>query len=186
MVKAKTANRHRQAALALVNGTVSIGLMALAARLSHQPLVFPSLGPTAFLLFYRPYAEASCPRNALIGHLIGALAGLGSLAAFGLLDQGPALTHLGAARIGAAATSLGLTAGAMIWVGTPHPPAGATTLIVSLGLLTQPQKLVILMIAVVLLTVQAFVINRLAGIPYPLWSPRQDAPPQAPAEKPSR
>jgi hypothetical protein len=171
MVKAKTANRHRQAALALVNGTVSIGLMALAARLSHQPLVFPSLGPTAFLLFYRPYAEASCPRNALIGHLIGALAGLGSLAAFGLLDQGPALTHLGAARIGAAATSLGLTAGAMIWVGTPHPPAGATTLIVSLGFLHTPAAVGVLMLGVVLLVAQGLVVNRWTGIDYPFWAP---------------
>jgi hypothetical protein len=28
------------------------------------------------------------------------------------------------------------------------------------------------MVAVVLLVVQGFVINRLAGIPYPVWSPR--------------
>jgi hypothetical protein len=27
------------------------------------------------------------------------------------------------------------------------------------------------MVAVVLLTIQAFVINRLAGIPYPVWNP---------------
>lgn len=38
--------------LALVNGVTSIGLMAVAAQLTHEPLVFPSLGPTAFLLFY--------------------------------------------------------------------------------------------------------------------------------------
>lgn len=30
----------------------------------------------------------------------------------------------------------------------------------------------ILMIAVMLLIVQAFVINRLAGVDYPLWNPR--------------
>jgi hypothetical protein len=32
-------------ALALLNGAVSIGLMSLAARLTREPLVFPSLGP---------------------------------------------------------------------------------------------------------------------------------------------
>jgi MFS family permease len=37
-------------------------------------------------------------------------------------------------------------------------------------LMTQPWQLVLLMIAVVMLTAQAFVINRLAGIPYPLWN----------------
>ncbi|HET8907240.1 MAG TPA: hypothetical protein VFN11_09780, partial [Ktedonobacterales bacterium] len=51
---------------------------------------------------------------------------------------------------------------------------GATTLIVSLGILTQPRQLIILMIAVALLTLQAIIINRLAGIDYPLWNPRRD------------
>src|SRR5215831_17484618 len=37
-----------------VNGFVSIGLMALAAMVSHTPFVFPSLGPTAFLFFFTP------------------------------------------------------------------------------------------------------------------------------------
>jgi CBS domain-containing membrane protein len=30
------------------------------------------------------------------------------------------------------------------------------------------------MVAVVLLTLQALVINRLAGIPYPLWNPHRE------------
>ncbi|TMC34988.1 MAG: HPP family protein, partial [Chloroflexi bacterium] len=40
-----------------------------------------------------------------------------------------------------------------------------------LGILTKPWQLLLLMAAVILLTIQAFVINRLAGIPYPLWNP---------------
>ncbi|HEU5423887.1 MAG TPA: HPP family protein, partial [Nitrolancea sp.] len=62
----------------------------------------------------------------------------------------------------------------MVLLRAPHPPAGATTLIVSLGILTAPHQLAILMVAVVLLTLQAFVINRLAGLPYPLWSTPRD------------
>ena len=50
-----------------------------------------------------------------------------------------------------------------------HPPAGATTLIVSLGIISKPNELVIIEIAAVLLTIQAFIINRLAGLPYPIW-----------------
>lgn len=161
--------------LALVGGATSIGLMGLAAKLTHQPLVFPSLGPTAFLLFYRPHAEVSCPRNALVGHLIGALSGLAALAAFGLLGQGPALDHVSAARVGAAAISLGLTAGCMVWAGTPHPPAGATTLIVSLGFLHTPAAVAVLMVGVTLLVAQGFVINRWAGIDYPFWAPHRRA-----------
>ena len=56
-----------------------------------------------------------------------------------------------------------------------HPPAGATTLIVSLGIISQPKELVIIEVAVILLTAQAFAINRLAGVPYPLWRNRNPA-----------
>jgi CBS-domain-containing membrane protein len=157
---------------AFVNGVVAIGAMALVAVVSGEPFVFPSLGPTAFLLFYTPLLPASCPRNTLAGHAIGALAGYLSLVVFGLTDDLPALTTgVTGARAGAAALSLGLTSGLMVWARVPHPPAGATTLIVSLGILREPEQLVVLMLAVLLLVVQGFVINRAAGIPYPVWAP---------------
>ena len=96
-----------------------------------------------------------------------------ALLIFGLQDDGPAVVEgVNAARIGAAAFSLGATSGLMVLARAPHPPAGATTLIVSLGILREEWQLVVLMAAVVLLTVQAFVINRLAGIDYPLWKAR--------------
>ena len=157
---------------ALVNGIVSIAIMAAVATVTRAPFVFPSLGPTAFLLFYTPTAPAASPRNALGGHLIGCLAGYLALVAFGLTHRGPALAlGLDWNNVGAAAVSLGLTSGAMVWCRVPHPPAGATTLIVSLGILREPWQLAVLMIAVALLVVQGFVINRLAGIAYPVWAP---------------
>jgi CBS-domain-containing membrane protein len=159
------------AVFSFINGCISIALMAAVALVSGQPFVFPSLGPTAFLFFYTPLAPAASPRNALLGHLIGAASGWVSLAAFGLLQAAPALgTGISAAHIGAAALSLGLTSGAMVLARAPHPPAGATTLIVALGLLHTPAQLAVLMAAVVLLTLQAIAINRLAGVPYPIWS----------------
>jgi hypothetical protein len=42
---------------------------------------------------------------------------------------------------------------------------------VSLGILREPGQLAVLMVAVALLVVQGFVINRLAGIPCPVWRP---------------
>lgn len=160
---------------AFVNGVLAIGIMAAAALVTGAPFIFPSLGPTAFLLFYTPLLPAASPRNTLGGHAIGAVAGYLSLVVFGLTHNAPALVE-GVAwdRVGAAALSLGLTSGAMVWARVPHPPAGATTLIVSLGILREPWQLVVLMVAVLLLVVQGFAINRLAGIDYPTWSP----PPQ--------
>jgi CBS domain-containing membrane protein len=44
-----------------LNSFVSLGLMALLAFGTHAPFVFPSLGPTAFLLFYTPRDASASP-----------------------------------------------------------------------------------------------------------------------------
>jgi CBS-domain-containing membrane protein len=153
-----------------VNGSLAIGVMSLLALVTGQAFIFPSLGPTAFLFFSTPMAPVACPRNAICGHLTGALAGWVSLVLFGLTEAGPAyVVGVDGPRVAAAALSLGLTGGVMVLLKAPHPPAGATTLIVSLGILHTPPQLAVLMLAVVLLTLQAIAINRLAGMPYPLW-----------------
>ena len=160
------------AIFSFINGCISIGLMATLALITGSPFIFPSLGPTAFLFFYTPRAPSASPRYTLVGHTIGVLAGYFSLVVTGLTTAGPALA-VGVTwpRVIAAALSLGLTSGLMVLLKSPHPPAGATTLIISLGLITKPTLLVVLLIAVMLLTLQAIAINRLAGIPYPLWNP---------------
>ncbi|MHB8619089.1 MAG: HPP family protein, partial [Chloroflexota bacterium] len=95
------------------------------------------------------------------------------LVIFGLTAAPPALTSgVDLARVGAAALSLGLTAGLMVLLKVPHPPAGATTLIVSLGLMPHLWQIGVLMLAVTVLTGQGLIINRLAGIDYPIWAPR--------------
>lgn len=163
------------AIFSFINGCISIGIMALVAVITRSPFIFPSLGPTAFLFFYTPTAPTASPRNVIFGHAIGVVAGYFSLLVTGLTMAGPAYAvGVSGPRVIAAALSLGLTSGLMVLLKSPHPPAGATTLIISLGILTHPIQLVILMLAVVMLTVQAFVINRLAGIDYPLWSARRD------------
>jgi CBS-domain-containing membrane protein len=158
-----------------VNGLIAIAIMSAIAWGSGEPFIFPSLGPTAFLLFYTPTSPAASPRNTIIGHAIGAAAGYLALMLFGLTNDPPALaTEVTSGRVGAAAVSLALTSAFMVWLRAPHPPAGATTLIVSLGILREPEQLAILMLAVVVLTIQGLTINRLAGIAYPTWKP---APP---------
>jgi CBS-domain-containing membrane protein len=164
-------------AFAFLNGGLSMAVMALAAFATGEPLVFPSLGPTAFMLFYQPTSVAACPRNVLLGHAIGVAAGYLSLVAFGLRHAPPALAEgVTPAWAASAALSLALTSGAMIWLRVPHPPAGATTLIVSLGILPRPGQIVALVAAVLGLVLQGWAINRAAGVPYPLWAPRE--PPQ--------
>jgi CBS domain-containing membrane protein len=159
-----------------VNGFITIGLLGLLALLTGSPFVFPSLGPTAYLFFFSPLAEVSSPRNTILGHAIGLVCGY---AAFVLVvaSSPPFGMNPGVhgSRLLAAALSLSATGALMALLRVSHPPAGATTLIVSLGVISQPKELVIIEIAVILLTIQAFAINRLAGIPYPIWRKREAA-----------
>jgi CBS-domain-containing membrane protein len=159
------------AAFMLINGFVTMALLAGLAMLTRTPFIFPSLGPTAFLLFFSPTAASASPRNTLLGHAIGILCGYGALLLLGLEHAAPAImTGVDDPRIFAAALSLAFTGALMILLDAAHPPAGATTLIISLGIMTRPADLLVIEVAVALLTVQAFVINRLAGVDYPAWS----------------
>jgi CBS domain-containing membrane protein len=159
-------------------GGISIALITAVAFWTNHPLVVPSLGPTAFLVFNRSQSQVSRPRNIVFGHLIGALSGFAALAAFGLL-QAPAVTEggLSASRIGAAALSIALTSGVMILADAEHGPAAATTLIVSLGFIRTLEGLALLMAGVVALALEGVLIDRFVGLDLPLWSDRRLPPP---------
>lgn len=167
-----------QSTYVFVNGFVTIGILALLALVSRNPFVFPSLGPTAYLLFFSPLAKTSSPRNTIFGHAVGLICGY---VAFVVTGAGalPFGAHPGIfwPRILAAALSLSATGAFMVLLDVSHPPAGATTLIVSLGIISRPRELVIIEVAVFLLVAQALVINRLAGLPYPLWNAGASAKP---------
>ncbi|HEV7219577.1 MAG: HPP family protein [Candidatus Acidiferrales bacterium] len=160
-----------RAAYVFVNGFITIAVLALLALVSRNPFVFPSLGPTAYLVFFSPLAKTSSPRNTILGHAIGLICGY---AAFVVTGTGalPFGVHPGVfwPRILAAALSLSATGAFMVLLDISHPPAGATTLIVSLGIISKPRELVIIEVAVFLLVAQALIINRLAGLHYPIWN----------------
>ena len=168
--------RVGEAVYAFVACLLALGLSGLAAYLAKQPLLFPSLGPTALLFFERPMAATSSPRNALIGHAVAILAGALSLALFGLLDNPSILAEDATpARIGAGALSVALTGAVLLLLNASHPPTGATTLIVSLGFLQTLPEMAALMVGVVVLTVVGWLLNRAAGVPVPVWGAKGDA-----------
>lgn len=140
----------------LSSSVVAGGLVALLGGISWatgRPFVFPSLGPTAFALALRPNFQRA--RAVIGGHFCGVF---GGLVAYYLLAHGLTLTALpapgswaGLRLAASAALSVGFTTGAMIATKTVHSPACATTLIVSLGVLSSPLDGVVIMGAVVLL-----------------------------------
>jgi len=170
------------AAFVCANGFVAIAILSLVAMLSRSPFVFPSLGPTAYVLFFTPRAPAASPKHAICGHLIGLICGWFALWVPGLLHV-PSVVAEGVnlPRVFAAALALGATGGLMVLLNVGHPPAGATTLIVALGFITRIWSLLVIELAVAALVLHAILVNRLSGIDYPLWHPK---PHPAPLPRP--
>ncbi len=131
----------------------------VAAWLTGQPLIFPSLGPTAFaLVFDRRENDA---RQVIGSHLIGVV---GGLIAYHTLAQGltlaalrPAFSVDGLRIVASGVISIGLTTLAMVALRLSHAPACATTLIVSLGVLPAITDGILIMVAVI----GMFLIHRL-------------------------
>jgi CBS domain-containing membrane protein len=125
---------------------------------------------------YSRRAPAASPGYTIDGYAIGNFCGYAALWLFGLQHAPAAMaTGVSAARAGTAALSLASSGALMILPKAAHPPAGATTLIISLGIVTRPFHVLVIEIAVAILTLQAIVITRLAGIDYPCWARRGDA-----------
>ncbi|WP_049924416.1 HPP family protein [Halopiger djelfimassiliensis] len=141
--------------------TIHTGLLlsttAAVAWLSGLPMLFPSLGPSAFVLALFQDSDATAPRRVIGGHAIGVAAGLLAyhlLAAGISMTNSPAPGSIAGLRLAVSAVlATTLTAGGMLATGTRHPPACATTLIVSLGLLSTPLEGALIVLAVVVLVV---------------------------------
>lgn len=144
---------------------------------SGQPFIFPSLGPSAFILAFERRGERTRTYRIVGSHLIGAIVGF---LAHSILAAGITLTTtpaaFSAAGLGLALSgivSIVLTSWGMILADTVHPPACATTLIVSLGLLSTPMQVLIIVVSVVILVEfhggVLWVFKRIVGESYPLY-----------------
>jgi CBS domain-containing membrane protein len=156
---------------ALLAGAGAVTLLALLGLATGDPFVYPPIGASAFLIFSMPEVAAAAPRNAIGGQVCGVVGGAGALAAFGLLHHHAGVADMSAPRAGAVGVSLFLATALMLLFKVSHPAAGATALMISLGIVTSPSEWLELLGAVVLLCAMGVVVNRWAGITYPLWSP---------------
>ena len=116
----------------------------------HQPWLFPSLGPTVILMLESPTEPSAHLVNALVGHLVAVVVGVLALLVCGLYGQ-PSVPAAGLSPryVIAGVLSVVATMLALMALHRPHPPAGATTLLVSLGILTTPAELASVLGAVV-------------------------------------
>ena len=146
---------------------VLVTVLGAVAWLSGQPFVFPSLGPSAFLLAFERRGDRGSLSRIVASHAIGGVAGLlaytllaYTLLAYALLGAGVTLTATpapgsaaGLHLVASGVCSIVLTSWGMIATDTNHAPACATTLIVSLGLLSTPVQVGIIVASVVVLVV---------------------------------
>jgi hypothetical protein len=144
---------------------VALALAGLVGVLLRQPWLFPSLGPTIMVIAETPGERAAHPRNVFIGHVVAVAAGWLALLVTGL-RYGPSTIEAGLdrRRVAAAVIALVVTVVVLQLLRTPHAPAGATTLIVGLGILKTPGGLAVIVLSVVLVTLVASGANILAAV----------------------
>ncbi len=149
---------------------ISMIIMGSAAYFTRWPLVFPSLGPTAFLIFYAPASPMSSPRSTVFGHMLGAVIGWGAFHIVQAYTGGTMTSQsISWAMIISTAIALGLTGFFMTLTGIIHPPAASTALLAAMGVLNRLEGIIILELAVMMLTLEAWILHRISGVHYPLW-----------------
>jgi CBS-domain-containing membrane protein len=144
---------------------VVLALAGAVGLASKQPWLFPSLGPTVMLACQAPDHPSSQPRTAAVGHIVGIAVGAGFLALFRLTDLPPApVGGLTTGYVLAGALSVAVTTLILALLHCEHPPAGASTLIVSLGILTSARDLAVMVGAVLLVVAAGWGFNFLLGV----------------------
>lgn len=143
--------------------TITVGLLitflGLITIATGRPLLFPSLGPSAYLLAagHEETSFQSDPYHVIGGHVVATVCGF---IGFHLFASGPVISEaLKSPVISVAVVRLTvssvvgmvLTTIVMLVTKTNHPSACATTLIVSLGILSSLVDVITIVIAVVLL-----------------------------------
>lgn len=137
-------------------------VVALAGWITHQPLMFASLGPTAYELVETPERQSARPYNILVGHLVAVV---GAFVALALSHAWavPAVSSSGVPllRVWAAMLAATFTVFVTLLLKATQPAALSTTLLISLGVMQTWKDGAIIMIAVVLMTLIGEPVRRL-------------------------
>src|SRR5215470_10501823 len=151
----------------LVWATLGEGGLVLALATigwaTNQPLIFASLGPTAYELVEQPRMPSARPYNVIVGHLIGVGAGFLALymfnawAAPNVLATGVVSPH----RLWATAISAALTTIVCLALKAGQPAALATTLLISLGAMQTRRDAIAIIVGVLLVTAMGEPVRRL-------------------------
>lgn len=135
---------------------------AVIAWLTHRPLIFASLGPTAYELVETPERKSARPYNVVVGHLVAVLTGFLALWATNAWSS-PGISEdtLGWRRIAAVVLASAVTVLVTLLIKAMQPAALATALLITLGLMQKWQDGFMIMGGVLLMLI--------CGEPVRLW-----------------
>ena len=150
--------------------------------LVHRPLLFASLGPTAYELVETPGRPSARPYNILVGH---GLAILSALLALSLTHAGSAVSvslsgGLSPRRIAAAVFAATLTVFLTLLARAMQPAAVSTTLLLALGSRVPVHDAALVFAGILLLTLVGEPLRRWRLRSSPTYTEASFAPPSPP------
>ncbi|RUM88544.1 MAG: hypothetical protein DSZ24_03355 [Thermodesulfatator sp.] len=155
----------------LLGSFLSLSTLGLAAYFLNWPLIFPALGPTAFLIFYSPARSMSWPRNCFMGHLLALACGIGTYLL--LLEYCPEVLANKAftlTEILFVCGAVALTGLLLVLFHLQHPPAAATAMLATAGYFSSTKTILGFVLALLLLPLEGYLFHRASGVIYPLWT----------------
>lgn len=127
-------------------------IVSVAGWLAHQPLVFTSLGPTAYELIETPHRRSAQIWSVLAGHTVGVGAGFLALFVTGAWTaHAVSASGVPLPRVWAAVLAATLTVFINLLIRASQPAALSTTLLIALGTMQLPRDAAIILGAVVLM-----------------------------------
>lgn len=144
---------------ATVNVFLHFTVLGLITLVTGRPFLFPSLGPSAYLMATGEKARAEGAYHVIGGHTVAVVAGLIAYALLGnevsayviFARPDPAFSVDLVSLVGSATVAMMLTTTTMLVTNTNHAAACATTLIVALGLMGGLADAAIIVTAVAIL-----------------------------------
>lgn len=144
--------RRAELAVASVGEGALILAVAAIGWATHSPLIFASLGPTAYELIEKPHAKSAHTYNVIVGHFVGLGAGFFSLWAVHAWAA-PKVASAGfvpGVRMWAAVIAVVLTTLLTLLLRASQPASLSTTLLIALGSMQTARDAVVIAIAVLI------------------------------------
>lgn len=145
--------RKRDFLIAPCGEGVLILLLAALGWVTRWPLIFASLGPTAYEMLEQPRLKSARTYNVIAGHFVALAAGWIALWVFHARSS-PGVSlggFVAPARVGAAVLAVFLTTFVTLAIRASQPAALAAALLVSLGSMQRHRDAVAIVISVLIL-----------------------------------